>query len=137
MNLSSAVCVISKENSVVKGCRDQAITQIHRRINPTETLQRSLPQTAANGIADDQRANQRCAADRSAQDHAQMRARMEPQASANECPDSHIGKLSIMKGTVEFHNSYVMPRSSVSLPATPAPAPSALPIPVNGSPRPA
>jgi hypothetical protein len=54
--------------------REEAIRWRHGGIHPAKALQGHLAQTASHGIAHDQRADERRAADGSAEQHAKMRA---------------------------------------------------------------
>jgi hypothetical protein len=65
------------------------IPSIHREMNILEPLHCQLAQTHADGIADDERANERRAADRRAQQHAEMRAPVKAKAANDERPESH------------------------------------------------
>src|SRR5262249_5963784 len=71
--------------------RKKPISGLHRQIDPAQSAQRALAQTCTNGIADDERANKGGTADDCAEQHAQMRARVEAKAAAGEGAKGHEG----------------------------------------------
>src|ERR1043166_339561 len=91
-DLVNDACAIGRryvEDAPIKRFRDETVAEIHRHVNPAEPLQRARAQTLTHRIADDERADERCAADCGAQYDAEVRAPIKTQAAFDECAAGH------------------------------------------------
>ena len=71
---------------------EEPVASSHCRFDFAQPCQRHVPQAAAHGVAHQQRADEDRRADRRAQQHAEMRPRVEAQAAKGEGPEGH-GRL--------------------------------------------
>ena len=69
--------------------REEPVRRRHRRVHPAQPLQRQFAQAQAHGITDHERADERRAADRRAEQHAEMPAPVKAQAAGDESPEGH------------------------------------------------
>ena len=79
--------IISREFGAKK-----TVIRGERELDLAQPRQRQVAQTAAHGIADDQRADEHGAAHRRAQQRAQIRAGVKAQAAKDEGPGGHRGR---------------------------------------------